>query len=207
MLVTLVKGFIIGLFVSSPMGPINMLTIQRTLNRGRWHGFATGMGAMLSDLIYALITILGMNLISDFLLENDTVLKIIGSLILTLFGIGVFKTNPLKEWSHDVFPEGNQYFKYFITSFILTFSNIAIILVFIGLYVRFSFNPYISGLNYVVFGITGFVIAAFSWWFFLPALVSKFRRRFSRKGLVFLNRTIGTILTLIGVGGVLISLF
>ena len=29
----IVKGFIIGLLVASPMGPINMLCIQRTLNR------------------------------------------------------------------------------------------------------------------------------------------------------------------------------
>ncbi len=207
MLVTLGKGFIIGLFVSSPMGPINMLTIQRTLNRGRWHGFASGMGAMLSDLIYALITMLGMNLVSDFLVKNDTFFKIIGSIILTLFGIVVFRTNPLKEWSHKATPNDTKYFKYFISSFILTFSNIAIILVFIGLFVRFSFNPLMSGLNYIIFGMIGFVSAAFLWWFLLTSLVSKLRGRFNRKGLIYLNRIIGSILTLIGVGGVLVLLF
>ncbi|HCC85164.1 MAG TPA: lysine transporter LysE, partial [Porphyromonadaceae bacterium] len=45
MLETIAQGFIIGLLVSLPMGPLNMLTIQRTLNRGRWHGFVTGLGA------------------------------------------------------------------------------------------------------------------------------------------------------------------
>ena len=75
------KGFIIGLLVSSPMGPINMLTIQRTLNRGRWHGFVTGMGAMLSDISYALITMVGLSFISEFLSENKKILQIAGSKI------------------------------------------------------------------------------------------------------------------------------
>ena len=39
------KGIIIGVLVSAPMGPIGMLCIQRTLNKGRWHGFVTGLGA------------------------------------------------------------------------------------------------------------------------------------------------------------------
>ena len=50
------KGIIIGVLVSAPMGPIGMLCIQRTLNKGRWHGFVTGLGAALSDVIYAALT-------------------------------------------------------------------------------------------------------------------------------------------------------
>ena len=46
------KGIVIGVLVSAPMGPIGMLCIQRTLNKGRWHGFVTGLGAALSDVIY-----------------------------------------------------------------------------------------------------------------------------------------------------------
>ena len=50
------KGIVIGVLVSAPMGPIGMLCIQRTLNKGRWHGFVTGLGAALSDVIYAALT-------------------------------------------------------------------------------------------------------------------------------------------------------
>ena len=54
------KGIVIGVLVFAPMGPIGMLCIQRTLNKGRWHGFVTGLGAALSDVIYAALTCLGM---------------------------------------------------------------------------------------------------------------------------------------------------
>ena len=60
----LVKGFIIGVVVSAPLGPVGVLCIQRTLNKGRWYGFVTGLGASLSDIAYALLTGYGMSFVS-----------------------------------------------------------------------------------------------------------------------------------------------
>ena len=55
----ILKGLVIGVVVSAPMGPVGILCIQRTLNKGRWYGFVTGFGAAINDLVYALITSLG----------------------------------------------------------------------------------------------------------------------------------------------------
>ena len=62
-----VKGIIIGVVASAPMGPVGILTVQRTLNKGRWFGFATGVGAALSDFIYALITGFGLSFVVDII--------------------------------------------------------------------------------------------------------------------------------------------
>ena len=48
------KGLIIGIIASAPMGPVGILCIQRTLQKGRSYGIVTGAGAALSDLFYAL---------------------------------------------------------------------------------------------------------------------------------------------------------
>ena len=128
MLETIAKGFIIGLLVSSPMGPINMLTIQRSLNRGRWHGFVTGLGAMLSDITYASITLVGLSFVSGFLTAHESGLQWLGSIILIFFGIGVFRTNPLKDWKPDRITGETRYVKDFVSAFLLTLSNAAIIL-------------------------------------------------------------------------------
>ena len=45
------KGLLIGIIASAPMGPVGILCIQRTLNKGRWYGFITGIGAAISDTI------------------------------------------------------------------------------------------------------------------------------------------------------------
>lgn len=78
----LVKGLIVGVVVSAPLGPVGVLCIQRTLNKGRWYGFVTGLGAALSDIGYALITGYGMSFMDDFLAKNQVLLQIIGSIML-----------------------------------------------------------------------------------------------------------------------------
>ena len=207
MLETIARGFIIGLLVSLPMGPLNMLTIQRTLNRGRWHGFVTGLGALLSDIIYALITLVGLSFMSDFLTVHESELQWLGSIILILFGIGVYRTNPLKGWRPDRITGETRYVKDFVSAFLLTFSNAAIILVYVGLYARFSFNPLPHGWGSLLAGMGALIIAALLWWFLLSLFVSRLRKHFNRRGLVLLNRTVGSVLMLVGVAGIVLSVF
>lgn len=206
MLETIVKGFAIGLLVSLPMGPINLITIQRTLNRGRWHGLASGLGAMLSDIGYATITLLAMSFVSSFLDVYESELILLGSVVLILFGLGVFRSNPLKGWQPDYLPNESRYFKDFISTFLLTLSNVTIILALIGLYARFSFNPILDGTTTLLIALISFSTASLLWWFMLTTLVSLFRKRFRRKGLVLLNRGVGSIFILIGLGGIVLKL-
>ena len=91
------KGIIIGVLVSAPMGPIGMLCIQRTLNKGRWHGFVTGLGAALSDVIYAALTCLGMGVVVNFVEANQAPLQLIGSIVLGIFGYYIFQSNPVRN--------------------------------------------------------------------------------------------------------------
>ena len=81
-----IKGFIIGILVSAPMGPIGILCIQRTLNRGRWHGFVSGMGAALSDVFYAAVTGLSVGLVVDIIETYQKPINIVGCIVLGFFG-------------------------------------------------------------------------------------------------------------------------
>ena len=76
------KGFIIGVVVSAPLGPVGVLCIQRTLNKGRWYGFITGLGASLSDIAYALLTGYGMSFVFDYVNKNIFYLQLFGSIML-----------------------------------------------------------------------------------------------------------------------------
>jgi len=89
---------------------------------------------------------------------------------------------------------------------LLTFSNVTIIFVFISLYARFSFIPFDHGYGSVIVAIISLATGAVSWWIFLTAFVSKLRRHFSRKGLVVLNRVVGSILMIIGFAGCFLSM-
>ena len=91
------KGFIIGVIVSAPLGPVGVLCIQRTLNKGRWYGFVTGIGASLSDIAYALLTGYGMSFVFDYVNKNIFYLQLFGSILLLIFGIYTFRSNPVQS--------------------------------------------------------------------------------------------------------------
>lgn len=202
MLQILIKGLFIGILVSAPMGPIGILCVQRTLNRGRWHGFVSGLGAALSDILYALVTLLGISLVTDFLERNELALQVAGSVVLILFGIAVYRTNPLKGFKPNEPLAETRYAKDFVSAFFLTASNIVIIFVFITLYARFGFNPVDKGLWGLILGISSIALGALLWWFFITFLVSRLRVHINRRGLVLINRIVGVILAVIGVVGI-----
>ena len=92
------KGMLIGMIASAPMGPVGILCVQRTLNKGRGYGFATGLGAAASDIIYAAIAGFGMSFVMD-LVNNDQnrfYLQIAGSIMLLCFGFYTYRTDPTK---------------------------------------------------------------------------------------------------------------
>ena len=107
----IIKGLVIGILVSAPMGPIGVLCIQRTLNKGRRSGIATGLGASLSDLFYAVLTGFGMSMVIDFIETNEAIIQIIGSIVLGIFGFYLFRQNParnIRRRLNQIFPDAFQ---------------------------------------------------------------------------------------------------
>jgi len=182
-----------------------MLTIQRTLLRGRWHGFATGIGAMLSDLVYATLIMMTVGKVSHFIEDNRVPFLWISSIILIGFGFLVYRTNPIKDWASNVLPMQTRYIKDFATSFVLTFSNVSIIFVFLTLYTQMSFNPVREGTTQIIIAISTIALGALIWWFVVTSIVSKMRKHFNRRGLILLNRIVGTIFMIIGVAGLILN--
>ena len=91
------KGMAIGFLAAAPTGPSGVLVIQRTLNKGRWKGFLTGLGVSISDAVYIMITMMCLSLVLGYL-ENPTVsfvVKIVGCALLLIFGITTVRNNPL----------------------------------------------------------------------------------------------------------------
>lgn len=193
-------GVMIGILVSAPMGPIGMLCIQRTLSEGRWHGFVSGLGAALSDVIYAAITALSMGLVVNFVEAHQRPLQVFGSLVLGAFGYYIFQANPVKRLRKNS-ASRLSFVQDFISAFLLTLSNVLIIFLYIGLFARFAF-VFSADVWDVPIGLGGIAVGAVLWWFVITYLVSRMRRWFNIRGIRILNRIVGAIILLLSVVGI-----
>ena len=209
MLALAAKGFVIGILVSAPMGPIGMLCIQRTLSKGRWHGFITGLGAMVSDIVYAILTSLGMGVVVNFVEANQAPLQLGGSLVLAVFGYYIYQSNPVKNLRKQK-ERRLSFTQDFITAFLLTFSNVLIVLLYIGLFARFGFILPDHSVGMIVGGVGCIGIGVVCWWLFITYIVSKLRKWFNVRGIWLMNRIVGSIiiaLSIIGVVSVLLTYY
>ncbi len=194
------RGIAIGIFISAPMGPIGMLCIQRTLNKGRWPAFFTGIGAALSDLVYCLLTGLGLSFVTDFIETHQHLLQIIGSLVLVAFGIYLFKKNPTRSLKPPT-DQVNTFWTDFATGFLFTFSNPLILFFIIGLFARFNFlQPEYQYFHYIT-GYLAIFAGALLWWFLITYFVNKVRTHFNVRSLWLINRTIAIIILIMAVIG------
>ena len=185
------KGMLIGMIASAPMGPVGILCVQRTLNKGRWYGFATGIGAAVSDIFYAGITGLGMTFVMDLVDNSQTrfYLQIGGSLLLLAFGWYTYRTDPTRKMHQSGQQKGTLWYNIW-TAFLVTFSNPLIVFLFLALYAQFAFvlpdHPF-----EMIVGFLSIVGGALLWWWGLTWLVDKIRTKFDADGIRIINQVIG----------------
>jgi len=205
MVESLYEGFLIGLFTSAPVGPIALLCIQRTLQKGRWHGFYSGLGAATSDFLYALIAMLGLSFVMNFIQQNEFLIQVIGSTVVMLFGVYIFFQNPASGLKKN--EEGKtSYSQEYVTSFLLTLSNPLMIFLFLGLFARFSFLTNADSLSENILGMVAVFVGSSSWWFTLTLIASIFHKKFNIRGLWFLNKITGSLIFIIALGGLILTL-
>jgi len=187
------KGMLIGMIASAPMGPVGILCVQRTLNKGRWFGFVTGVGAAVSDIIYAAISGLGMSFVMDFVnnAQNRFYLQIAGSLMLLAFGLYTWHSDPTRNMRKPGQQRGTLWHNG-LTAFLVTLSNPLIIFLFLALYAQFAFVIPDHPVEMVV-GFLSVVGGALLWWFGLTWLVDKVRSIFDQSGIRIINQVIGAV--------------
>ena len=187
---------LIGLIASAPMGPVGVLCVQRTLNKGRWYGFITGIGAVVSDLIYAAITAYGMSYVMDVLNNQQTrmYLQIVGSVLLLVFGLYTYKSDPTKKIHNSGNGRGTLWHNG-VTAFLVTFSNPLIIFLFLASYAQFAFVMPNHPFEMVV-GFLSIIFGALLWWYGLTWLIDKIRGKFDANGIRLINQVIGSVVVL-----------
>ena len=199
-------GFLIGIVVAAPVGPVNVLCIQRAISRGAWGGLAAGLGAMLGDGLIAAAAAFGVREISGAVTANRAIIQVVGGLALIAFGIRMATAPPpagIAEGAGENPGRLRDYIWDIPNTFFLTITNPGAVL---GLFAIFSgVSTYVEvksradALTMVASVMTG----SFLWWSWLSRTIGRMRHRLKPEWLAVINSRAG--LLLIGFGLLLVG--
>ena len=193
-------GLGIGVLVAVPIGPVNVLVIQRAVQRGFWGGLAAGIGAVLGDGVLAALAAFSIAAISDAMTAYAGVIQFVGGVLLVVFGLALFlakpvMTTPLGHKSHILDHTG-----IIPQTFFLTITNPGAILGMAALIG--GLGSLIGGLNtnlealLLVASVMG---GSLMWWLGLSELIATIRHKLTENRLKLINRVAGLVLFSFGV--------
>lgn len=197
-------GIAMGVLLALPLGPVNLLGLQRAVERGFFGGMAAGLGIVLGDGLIALVTSLGVNAITGAIRDYRTLIQIVGGVALLGAGIKLYFT-PFVI-SADQPAEKATLWEYvwdIPQMFFLTITNpgsvLGLVAIFGGVSSFVEIESHIDAFIMVAAVMGG----SFLYWFVVSERISKVRHQLDQVRLGSVNRIAG--LVLIGFGGVLIG--
>lgn len=199
----LVQGIVIGFAIAAPVGPIGVLCIRRTLERGRLVGFVSGLGAATADACYGLIAALGLSSISNRLLDAQDWIRLLGGLFLLYLGVTIWRAKPAEQGAQAGRRSGLP--GAYASTLALTLTNpttiLSFIAVFAGLGLAEQGGDEVDALMLVV----GVFVGSALWWLLLSSGVSLLRGRLRPAWFVWVNHASGLLIFAFGVSA-LVSL-
>ncbi|MBK7709544.1 MAG: LysE family transporter [Bacteroidales bacterium] len=194
----LLKGILLGLAVSMPLGPIGIILINRTIKRGFLSGFFSGLGLGTADTLLAVLSALGFTVIIGFIQEERFIITIISGVIVIGVGIKVLFSNPVKDFRDRDRSEKSLWRDYY-SVFVLSISNPYTILIFVAFFSGIHINGRVKPELVPFFLIPGVFLGAMSWWFSLSYFLSRFKKKIRLRAIVRINRVGGIVIILIGI--------
>jgi threonine/homoserine/homoserine lactone efflux protein len=202
-----IKGLLLGVSVSAPPGPNAMLMINRTIRKGRYSGFLTGIGMATADVLFAIIAGLGLSFIVSFINAETFYIKLIAGVVVAAIGIKLFISNPVADIRHRMRgTTDNTPVQDFFSVFAMALTNPFSIFVFLTLFPGMNISFTGSGFLVPLVIILGIFTGASAWWFLVTMMVGRFSRSLRLRNLVKLTRITGVVIIFIGLM-VLLTLF
>jgi len=190
------KGILIGLFIAVPVGPVGLLCISRTLTRGRLAGLVSGLGAATADGMYGILAGLGVAYVSEYLIDHQVVLRLVGGLLLVCLGLRQFFAKP---GQNQGLSNGSGLVGYYISTFFLTLTNPLTVLMFAAVFAALGLQASAGTYTALLALIAGVFSGSALWWLGLTYAVSRFRLMLDAGQLRILNYVVGSVIFVFGI--------
>jgi threonine/homoserine/homoserine lactone efflux protein len=196
------RGLAIGFAVAFALGPIGLLVIKRTVDRGWLYGFVSGTGVATADATYGAIAAFGLTAVTELLVGIDRWLGIVGGIVLLLLAAKALRDartdgtatarddpgrlgTPLGGWA---------------SMYGLTMTNPATILSFAALFA--SIGAGTGGPAGATAVVAGVFCGSVAWWAILTGVVAGLRTRMTPRAIRWLNVASAVVIGGFGVAAI-----
>ena len=197
MWIDILKGFAVGMCASAPIGPIAILVVQKSLSKGHKAGFVSGLGASVVDTLYASIAIFALAFAQRFIEQHQNMILIVGGAVLAAVGVSMAFSNPFRKLKDDGEPSVSP--KDFGQAVAMAFSNPGAVFVMLTLFAFFGLAKDAPHTWKVAPMILAVSAGSVTYWFCMSWLLSRFRKVFKMRTIVWISRITGAIIVIIGI--------
>jgi len=190
------KGILIGLAISAPIGPVGVLVLRRAMVHGFGAGIVTGLGAAIADGALTSAIAFGLTSVAEFFDHWVGEFKLFGGFFLLCIGWWVWHTSP----PHELKPlaASRASVPTLLTAVALTLSNPMTILGITGVFAGLGVVSAIDTRFHAAILVAGVFIGSLGWWFILCGIGRMLRENTSGTWMRRINQGCGILLALIG---------
>lgn len=200
------RGLAIGFAIAFALGPIGLLVIRRTVDRGWAHGLLSGLGVATADALYGAIAAFGLTAVSNVLVGIDRPLGIVGGAVLLVLAVRSLRVALRSPGTATARPERDRLgtpLAAWASMVALTATNPATILSFAALFA--SIGAGTNGLAGAASVVVGVFLGSVAWWLLLTGLIAGVRARMTPQVIRWLNVASALIIGAFGVGAIAIG--
>ncbi|MDP9195757.1 MAG: LysE family translocator [Pseudomonadota bacterium] len=188
------RAFVLGVLIAAPVGPVGVLCIRRTLQRGTAAGLATGIGAATADMLFAGVAAFGFSVVMAFIRQQQASLGILGGLVLLAMAWFTYRSAPAAPPDETRKPK--SLFRAFSSGLMVTLTNPVTMLAIFALTTGLGQATTMAEAAVLMGGI---FLGSAAWWVFLCLATGAGRHRIHPSSIPLINTIAAVVIALSGV--------
>jgi len=196
-----IRGLAAGLIIAAPVGPVNLLCIRRTLEKGWKSGIVSGLGAALADTLYGAIAGFGISLVIQLLIREEFWIRVIGGIFLMGIGVVYYRKPPRSLHAGDDNSSANSDFA---SAFLLNVTNPTTVLTYLAVLAALGLGRQ-RPLWQTSLLVVGIFCGSMTWWTILVSTANRLRSRITDRTMRRMNHVAGIAIGAFGLVNVLLS--
>jgi threonine/homoserine/homoserine lactone efflux protein len=194
------RGLAIGFAIAFALGPIGLLVIRRTVDRGWAYGFLSGAGVATADAMYGAIAAFGLTAVTTMLVGIDRPLGVVGGAVLVVLAVRSLRSSLRSPGTATAGPERGRLgspLAAWASMVALTATNPATILSFAALFA--SIGAGTGGPAGAIAVVLGVFTGSVTWWALLTGTIAGLRARLTPRVVRGLNILSAVVIGAFGV--------